>query len=563
METEVNRNKVTRKLRSGFSQSIPLTCFFLLASLIPVRVTAQSKSFKHQVLEQIAAQHYNPTFSAIAARLKLGINKDIGLKQLDTLLKKEYGDMFWMYGCTGLYFSTKKILPPAYKKKIKECWKKFTPYRGDTENHFLMYYSSLYLMSQEWPNLPRTAWFLGKSSKEINNEARNYLDSWINRAVKFGQIEFDSPRYLYYFITPLILLSEYTKERTMKIRCRMMLEFLLADYAAKYLDGNFCGAHSRISNEQAFDTRNAESASYGDYFFEDSVRHLFPDIAFAAMSSFKIPEIIRDIASDRKEPYSIHAIRRSRDAIRFTPELNSSVYDYTFTTKDYSLGSIGGGLVQPIQQRSWSLTICSEQKNNIIFGLHQYVSEKELGMYFPEEPSFMIEKIEGVKNGYTSENKWVGGSPYEKIKQCKNEIECTYDIPSTEKYQHVDIFLPGWGNFLEQDSSRIRIQYDSCVVEIAPQTSYTLIPDNGNFRMRLLPDSGKTGYFLSCNRVDTFNDFDTSVTFCAKDDMPPDLKKEDWLYYSKFLESKLGTGILKMKNGTHERILDFTANTIR
>jgi hypothetical protein len=232
-------------------------------------------------------------------------------------------------------------------------------------------------------------------------------------------------------------------------------------------------------------------------------------------------------------------------------------------TKDYSLGSIQGGLVQPIQQRSWSLTINSPEKNNIIFGLHPYVSEKELGMFFPEEPSFMLEKIDAVKNGYTSENKWVGGSPYETICQYKNEIECSYNIPKEEKYQHVDIFLPGWGQFLEKDSMHLRIQYDSCIVEIMPKTPYTLIPENENYRLRLFLNSGKTGYFLACNKDDGFNDFDDSVKFCAKDDMPPDKKKEEWLFYSKFLESKLGSGILKMKDGANERILDFIANTIR
>jgi len=538
-------------------------CYLLILFCIPIQLTAQSKELKQNVLRRISDTEYRPTFSAIAARLKTGTKKKFALLQLDTLLSKEYGDMFWMYGCTGLYFSTKKNLPAAYKKKIRECWKKFTPYRGDTENHFLMYYSSLYLMSQEWSNLPASEWFLGKSSQDIHKESEAYLNTWINRTVKFGQIEFDSPRYLYYFITPLVLLSEYTKDPAIKLNSKMMLEFLLADYAAKYLDGNFCGAHSRISNEQAYDTRNSEATSYGEYFFEDSVEHILPDIAFAAISSFNVPKIIRDIASSRKEPYSIHEIKRSRDALRYSAALNSPVYDYAFMTKDFSLGSIQGGLVQPIQQRSWSLTINSSQKDNIIFGLHPYVSEKELAAFFPEEPSFMLEKIEGVKNGYTSENKWVGGSPYEKIKQCKNEIECDYDIPPEEKYQHVDIFLPGWGKFLQRDSALIRIQYDSCIVEVAPRTKYILIPESKNFRLRLSLDSGKTSYFITCNRADEFNDFDTSSTLCAKDDMPEGLRKEDWLYYSKFLESKLGSGILKMKDGTHERILDFTTDTIR
>ncbi len=546
---------------SGDPLKIIISC--ILTVLAFTCVQAQSLQFKTEVLRQIAMRDYRPTFSAVAARLKLGIRTNDALHQLDTLLSRDYGDMFWMYECAGLYCSAKDHLPPAYKKKIKACWKKFTPYRGDTENHFLMYYSSLYLLSQEWPELKDSGWFMHRSSRELHEESGQYLDFWIYRTVRFGQIEFDSPRYLYYFITPLVLLAEYAKDPAMKIKCRMMLEFLLAGYAEKYLDGNYCGAHSRIGNDAAFGTRTSEASSYGEYFFEDTVTHILPDIAFAAMSSFQLPKLIRGIAHDRREPFGSHEIKRGRNALRYSPELNASVYQYTFTTKDFSLGSIQGGLVQPIQQRSWSLTLNSPQKNNIIFGLHPYVSEKELGMYFPEEPSFMLEKIDAVKNGYSSENKWVGGSPYESICQYKNEIECFYDIPADVKYQHVDIFLPDWGRVLQTDNGHIRMQYDSSIVEIIPRSNYVIIPEKGNYRVRITPDSGKTGYFIICNRDDGFNEFDDRAAFCAKDDMPPGKKKEEWLFYSKFLESKLGSAILKMKYGTNERVLDFIANTIR
>ncbi len=40
------------------------------------------------------------------------------------------------------------------------------PYRGDTENHWLLYYTSLYLMSQMWPDQPGELWYTGKSSAE-------------------------------------------------------------------------------------------------------------------------------------------------------------------------------------------------------------------------------------------------------------------------------------------------------------------------------------------------------------------------------------------------------------
>ena len=158
---------------------------------------AQSAATRKLVLSKIASSGGPPYFAVVASQLKTGINKEIAVAKLDTLLTLEKGDMFWMYGCAGLYFSCRSELPDRYKVKIRDCWKRFTPYRGDTENHFLMYYGSLYLMSQEWPGLSGAEWFNGKSSDEIHNESREYLRHWIGEISTVGMMEFDSPRYMY------------------------------------------------------------------------------------------------------------------------------------------------------------------------------------------------------------------------------------------------------------------------------------------------------------------------------------------------------------------------------
>src|SRR5689334_19597280 len=77
-------------------------------------LSAQSPEQRLSVLRHIAETDYHPTLSAIAARLKLGVRTKEALDQLDKLLSREYGDMFWMYGCAGLYFSAKDELPESY-----------------------------------------------------------------------------------------------------------------------------------------------------------------------------------------------------------------------------------------------------------------------------------------------------------------------------------------------------------------------------------------------------------------------------------------------------------------
>src|SRR5581483_5979209 len=191
-----------------------LIMLIILIIQITVQTTfAQSRESKGRILNQISSVPIRNDFAMVAARIYLGKDTAAAYRQLDTLLSRAYGDMFWMYGCAGLYYATGDRLRPEYKARICECWKHYTPYRGDTENHFLMYYGSLLLMAQAWPDLLDTDWFMGKSSKDIYDESKEYLDHWIDETVRNGQEEWDSPRYGYYYITPLALLAEYTKDK--------------------------------------------------------------------------------------------------------------------------------------------------------------------------------------------------------------------------------------------------------------------------------------------------------------------------------------------------------------
>jgi len=61
------------------------------------------------------------------------------------------------------------------------------PYRGDTENHWLLYYTSLYLMAQMYPDQPGDTWFTGKSSAENMADARQQLDQTRNDVRKASE----------------------------------------------------------------------------------------------------------------------------------------------------------------------------------------------------------------------------------------------------------------------------------------------------------------------------------------------------------------------------------------
>jgi hypothetical protein len=589
---------------------------FIWILFVTTLLHAQSNEAKQNVLGRIARNPSGPNFAVVAAKLRQGIDTATAYKQLDTLLARPYGDMFWMYSCAGLYHATQDVLRPEYKQRVRWCWKHFTPYRGDTENHFLMYYGSLLLMSQAWPDLVDSEWFMGKSSHEIYAESKGYLDHWIDETVRYGTTEWDSPRYGYYYITCLAILAEYTQDARLKHRFGMMLEYTLADYAAEYLNGNYCGAHSRVSNQCAIDPKSTEMTSYGEYFFQDSVVHLQPDLAFAALSHFECPKIIRQIATDRSEPYVHTEQKRGRQMIRYLDkwsasdstydsEFHAPVYKYDYMTKDYCLGSMQGGIVQPIQQQSWSLVFNSDKPHNIITGLHPYVSAEELGMFFPEYPSFQLERISNVKQGYTSENKWVGGSPYERIYQDKNVLVALYDLPDSAKYPEYDLFIPDEmidiGSLREQRMENPNFDQDSLGwgwIDAATKKAemphylyhdvwiYFLKPfrwtrEREGWRLRSKTSQG--GYVVWIDPPDWFvmgePECDSITIKNGKIELQCRLARgekeiltkedrtlinlnrrrliSDWLFKSKFLESKRGSAVLTMRYKGEKRVLDF------
>lgn len=543
-------------------------CLFAAVLLLcAVRLPAQTPDMKARWLSAVTSfSNEHPDFGIVTARLNLHRDTALAYRQLDTLIEHHYGDMFWAMWTAATYYATQDVLRPDYKLKIRAAWKRFTPYRGDTENHFLMYYTAWFLMAQAFPDDPSSEWFNGKSSKENYDDARDFLVHWVEETARFGQTEWDSPRYGYYYITPLILLSEYTRDEKLRKLFRQALDLMLADYALDYLDGSYCGAHSRVSDAGAIDARHNEISVYGSYFFGDKVENVREDVAFAALSKYECPKIIRDIARDRTKPFESFEFKRGRNTIRHSNMRNAPVYRYTYMTPAYALGSMQGGIVQPIQQQSWSLVINSDTTPNVITGLNPYVDSAELTMFFPEYPEFMMERIGAVKQGYPNESKWVGGSPYEHIYQDKNLLIARYDLPDSVKYHHVDLFIPPRARHLDltslvdseyQQPAWHVLQMDSVFIGVRMLAPYKVLDHGSRWRS----SEGKTGYAIYCEAGASLYAFKKKLESLSARVTSGGLKsveKVQWLYRSPYVNSKRGSGLVTLTHGKDKLVLDFT-----
>ncbi|NLP12227.1 hypothetical protein GX408_17650 [bacterium] len=381
-------------------------------------------------------------YNSIAARYRTGKNLAWADSAFIELLKNPSGDMFWMFPCIGTYLAGKGKMSAPAAAAVRRAWKTYAPARGDTENHWAMYYATLYLAAEQWPDLPGSEWYNGKSSEENRLESREYLFSWARLTATRGQGEFDSPDYLAEYMIASTLLSGYAKDAQVKQLGTMLADYFMADFAVEHLHQQYGGGHSRIYevNLMRFDRSTSSGFAYLYFGAGDPITSGW--CYYPLQSGYALPYMIYQMAMDRSTPYVHRERKRVRNNIRFGKELNPPVYKYTYMNREYVLGSLHGSLLQPIQQQTWCLRYLYGKPFSMIFGLHPYWSIEEIGTFFPEEIKPSMAGIIASKATYNNPDKWTGGSYYEYTFQDKNTLLVLYDIPAGTTSNHIDGFFP-------------------------------------------------------------------------------------------------------------------------
>lgn len=382
------------------------------------------------------------SYYTIAARYATNKNIRMADSLFVEILKEPRGDMFWMFPVMGAYLHGKDKMSEGTRAVVRNAWKTYAPYRGDTENHWAMYYGMLFLAAEQWPGLPGSEWYNGKSSDENREEAKGYLIDWMRITTTIGQGEFDSPDYLPEYVIPMVLLAEFAQDPEMKTRGQMMADYLLADFAVDHLEGQYLGGFSRIYEPAVYKPLLSQASGYAWLYFGTGKPTTSAWVLLPALSSYRLPHIIYRVAVDRARPYINKEKKRVRNIIRLGTEKNPPVYKYSYVTREYGLSSLQGGILQPIQQHTWSVRFTSGEPYTTIFGLHPYWSATELIMFFPEEERMMIADVVSSKGTYNNPDKWTGSSPYERTFQHKNTLIALYDIEPGTTTEHIDGFFP-------------------------------------------------------------------------------------------------------------------------
>jgi hypothetical protein len=497
-----------------------MTRLLLLCALLCLPAGAAAPPYAERVKFVIDAYAHPKNsgplgYANIAAKLRLHEDAALCSRRLEELLAAgPVGDMFWMFPVTAIAYLDQGQLTPSAREALRHSFQTYMPYRGDTENHWLLYYTSLYLMSQMWPEQTGDQWYTGKSSAENLREAEGWINSWVRLTTTRGQGEYDSPHYMGLYFLSLSYLAEWAKDPAMKKRAAMMLDYLIADFAAESLDGIYVGAHSRVYDRPAVEKWLNPSSDFGWVLFGSGFPLDPPDgyiIFYVLASAYQPPEILQRIATDRDHAYTHYERKRTRNRWRFFDELHGPVYKTTYMTKQYAVGSDQGGTLQPIQEHSWDVTWNVPDPrgvHNTFFTLHPYSSLHELETYFTFPPDQAVAEVVSSKKSYDSPDKFVGGSPYEQIFQDRDSVIVLYDIAPGTRFPHINgFFSKDLAEVREDPSGWIFARGGDALIACRPLQAYSWKPIDGGGR-RLFSPYLKNGIVVQVAARSEFPDMD-------------------------------------------------------
>lgn len=565
-------------------------------------------------VQQLKPNELIPDMAGIAAKLVRHEDADLCSRSVLALLKQPGSGPFWMFPLVDVTFLGRDQLSAEAQQAMRDSWRSTLQLRGDTENHWAMYYISLYLLSERYPHEPASSWYTGKSSDENLAEAKSYLIHWMDLATTIGQGEYNPTHYIGEYAIPLLYLSTWAEDPEMKRRGHMMLDWLFADLAANTLNGVLHGANARTDDASVIERWNALASYFTWQLFGNT-----PPLAgyggwgvyFAtAAKNYELPEVIYRIAVDRDGDFLQRDLKRTRRRWRNSDVLMAPVYKSNFTRRDYAVGSYQGGQSDPIQTHVWDVTWDMADPrgvHNTMFSMHPVSSGADMQTYFAELPDQMIKGVtkEG-KASYDSPDKFLGSSRFEQVFQDLDTVIALYDIVPGTRFPHINGFISKDLADLTVDSSGwIFGRGGNTYLAYRPLAPYELLPiariksswtgereDSGD--KRLFSPHLKNGTIVQAASASDFKDFAAfqaamralplefaleptptvkfttlrghalQFTFGQKPSMngvPVDYSK--WkLFEGPYLNAEKGSRRLTISHGRLERVLDFNTVTI-
>ncbi|MFH1570292.1 MAG: hypothetical protein ABIL09_20030, partial [Gemmatimonadota bacterium] len=339
-------------------------------------------------------------------------------------------------------------LRPASVDLIRRAFCEGVTVRGNTENHWLMYYAGNLLAAERWADQP--VLFNGQPPAVIRAEATRWILGTIERTARLGHHEYDSPQYHMEHLAAYIGLYEHARDPHLRDQVGKVLTVLIADMALEYCRGSWAGGHSREGYRQNTWTRvgPVQTLQYLYFGGEDfnPEHHLHHYAIPAVVAAYRPPPVLAAIALDRSQPHVVRKTRAPRTIIRHTDRDARPVRKYTYMSRSFALGSTQLGLpgppAGPIDLVSWDLTWHGPKHHAKISCNHPYVHPGRFSAFLGPLPQSARRAVGDDKPYLQRLDRLFGASPYERMMQHEGTIVVLYHIPPDDEAPFVNLFLP-------------------------------------------------------------------------------------------------------------------------
>lgn len=517
---------------------------------------------------------------------------------------------FWMMQLVMVMYRGGTRLSDAARRQIRRSWEEVRQLRGDTENHWVLYHACLHLAA-ELDGYEDLAWENGRTSEENRVEAVGWLRHWIHGAVRLGQSEYNPTHYIAEYAIPLLMLAQWTRDDELAVAARMMLDHLFAELATVSLYGVLRGPHARTDDTSVVEPWNSMTSLYSWLLFGSTqpatARNDWWNGALAQLAhGYRPPEVLRRIALDPPPVRHQHDRARSRRMLRETTQEFRTIVKKHYLRPEYAVGSTQGGPSDPIQSHVWDVTwhvADPRDAQPTFFSAHPHQTGSVLQTYFSCAPEPMAASVpyEG-KPSFGEPDSVVGSSPYEQVVQHDDTLIALYEVPAHAPVHHVNTFVSrdlvelskgdsGW--YVARAGEAFLAFLPLSEVEWA-EHRYWLSPwdpasDVATGSRLLVSRGGSTGIVVQVAAAHEFTDL--AAFRAAVERAPLDIEREpmrirmtsirgaviefehgrpplidgvprcespDHLFSGTHMNSMLGSGVVSIRHGDLERVLDFS-----
>ncbi len=459
----------------------------------------------------------------------------------------------------------------------------------DSENHTLVFRASRYLMANQLPDEMFLAY--GKTGTQLYAEDGEFLKQFIRFRAKRGWGEFDSANYQMLVFNTLLTLYEHSDDAELKELCTKMANVLLVDMAVDSLNGLYGGARGRVPEDVVldhaksvlnniqylyFDISDPESESGQDRLLGLERLSRWETMNKSLFSSFRPMDIVKKIATERNTSYMNKErkhLHNMEDTLPINP-LDGSIRKYTWYTPQYILGSVqlqdpypeglASGSYAKNQQHDWDFSIASGTQTKIF--THHPGDYHKLHSYWRGDLNCLCTN--------TFQNQTV--------------VLAVFDIKPEKPYQYIHAYLPrAVFDEVVEDSGWIFVRKGDVYAALyltggyrwvtAGQWSNVEVISDGSkkasvFEAGLAADFGTFTAFRNEIKTNTvsFDAVTMTLTYDSQrgdkikingaglrqvDDADVDLNYQT--YDSPYMQSQWDSGVITLKYGGDEAVLDF------